>query len=449
MSDIVQLETLAGQNNQVYFKCLKDAISKSDTIDRPIFMSSAHALGLDFILKENQGEINSLFSSKTNLENVRINAKRLGRLQIARTSREKLRTAISEIEKVSGDESPSTILSIVEKPGFDIQRLLNSSNEEGGLLCRNAISYIEKLIANPDREIGIPTGYPTYDKIIGGGIRRGGFALMGARRKIGKSSLAVCTALLLAKGLKIPVLYLDTEMQCDEHLSRVLANQTGIPVNTIEHARFVNNAMFTKELKDTAKSIEKYPITHQRIGGKDFDEVLSIMRRWLMKEVGYHESGQFNNCLIIYDYFKLSDSSQLKNLKEYEAMGYQAVRLSQFLVEMNVPCWAFVQLSRDGEIAQSDRLSWNATSVCLFTEKTPDEIVNDGYENGNRKIIYDVSRFGGGLPKDDYINVEFNGELCQIKEIGIASEAAQEKSIGKSGYRIKDATEQDLEDAPF
>ncbi len=441
VSDIVKAETFDEGIHQVVFSCLKCALEKTDTVDLPIFLASAHELGLDGLIKDNKGLIDELRSRKVELEHIRLLGKKLAKLSLIRIGKNKLRQAQFDLEKLTGEETASSILELIERPGNELQLLMNSTDEGGQLIGKDAVDYVENLINNPNIEVGIPTGMPEFDKAIGGGIRRGGFALRGARRKIGKSSEAIVIAKYVAEKLKIPVLILDTEMRPEQHLPRFLANMTSIPVSVIEHARFTGNKMFVEQLRGAAKKLKDLGITHERVAGKDFKEIISIARRWVMKTVGFHESGKTNNCLIIYDYFKLMDPSSLKAMKEYEAMGYQATQLADFLGEYDVACLAYVQLNRECDIAQSDRLSWLATSVTLFMEKTPEEMVTDGYDNGNRKTVYDVSRFGGGLDKDDYINIQFNGELCQFEELGTAREAKLEREIGKAGFSVDDSDE--------
>lgn len=438
ISDIVKPDTLYDHTCQVFFTCLSKVFERSDKVDVPLFLAAAHELGLDSIVGSQKVLLEEIRTREIELNTVRLLGKKIAKLEVIRTSKNKLRTAMNELDKLSGEESVSQIQSIVESPGYAIQDILNNVHETNQLIGKNAVEFIESLIKTPNREVGVSTGFKAYDRSIGGGIRRGGFALMGARRKIGKSAFAVNVALYVAKKLKIPVLYLDTEMNAEQHLGRIHANLTSIPISTIEHATFTNNRAFVEELRRTAKVVEQLGITHERVAGKGFTEILAIARRWLRKTVGYHSSGKLNNCLIIYDYFKLMDPKDLKNLKEYEAIGYQATQLSDFLGEMDAPCLALVQLNREEDIAQSDRLSWLATSVCLLLEKTPEELIADGYENGNRKINFDVARFGGGLDKDDYINVDFNGECCQMNELGTRKEAKLERETGKSGFKMKE-----------
>ena len=141
-----------------------------------------------------------------------------------------------------------------------------------------------------------------------------------------------------------------------------------------------------------------------------------------MREVGYDESGNVNNCVVVYDYFKLMDRNQLNNLQEYQAIGFQISRLTDFCKEFDFPCLAFVQLNRQGDVSQSDRLRWLCSSYSSFEKKPPEDTANDGLENGNRKMIVRDTRFGPGIEEDDYICFNFNRDINRISEICLKSE---------------------------
>lgn len=436
VSDIISVETFQDQIHQVIFACQSKALEKSDKLDIPLFLSAAHELGLDDVVKEQNELIAELRERKTELAHVRMLGKKIAKLALMRTAQSKLKEATRALDNLTGEETSNHILSLVEKPGFDIQTILNSSEGDGQLLGSGVEEYIDFLIKNQNIEVGISTGFKELDRAIGGGLRRGGYTLFGARPKAGKTSIALNIAMYASEKLKIPVLFLDTEMQAKQHWPRMLANLTGIPIQTIERSTFGGNKSFVNELKNTGKRVKNLQITHERVGGKDFDEILSIMRRWVVKTVGFTSSGKTNNCLIIYDYFKLMDASALKNLQEWAILGFQATKLHDFLADYDVPCLAMVQLNKEKDIAQSDRLIWLALAVVALIIKTQEEIITDGHENGNRKIITpdNYMRFAEGLDSDDYINLDFEGNLCKITELGKASEVKKQRQIGKAGF---------------
>lgn len=241
-----------------------------------------------------------------------------------------------------------------------------------------------------------------------------------ATKNSGKSSLAINIGLHVS-GLGIPVLYLDTEMDLTSNLSRILANVSGLDTNAIERGQ-VNEL----ELRNAAKKLRDLRFFHKSIAGKKFSEVLSTIRRWIIRAVGYDNHGKTNPCLIIYDYFKIMDVNDLNDLAEYQAIGFQVSKLADFTKEYDFPCVAFVQLNRDGItkdtsdiISQSDRLLWLCTSCSILKRKTPEEIALDGPANGNTKLkpLQDGVRFGPGMEFEDYINIDFQRDSCRMSEV--------------------------------
>ena len=93
-----------------------------------------------------------------------------------------------------------------------------------------------------------------------------------------------------------------------------------------------------------------------------------------------------------------------------------------YLVKYDVPCLSFVQLNRENEVAQSDRLLWLATTVAKFEPKSDEELADDGEMNGNRKLVLVKTRHGSGLEHGDYINLRMNGKLARLKELHTRNE---------------------------
>jgi hypothetical protein len=81
---------------------------------------------------------------------------------------------------------------------------------------------------------------------------------------------------------------------------------------------------------------------------------------------------------------------------------------------------------------------WLAIAVATLISKTSEEMVADGYENGNRKIMFpdNYMRFGEGLDPDDYINLNFDGVYSRMTELGTAKQMREEQKIGKSGFMV-------------
>lgn len=264
----------------------------------------------------------------------------------------------------------------------------------------------------------------------------------------GKTSLAKEVAVHFASVLDVPVLVLDTEMSSNDLLFRSIASLSSIPISQIENGQFAKDkeAVFeaTRKLHSTGK------FYYINVAGKQFEEILSIIRRFVVKHVGYDENGNVNNCLVIYDYFKLMTPDTLEKMQEYQAMGFQMSRLSDFSKEYDFPCLAFVQINRDGItketsdiIAQSDRLLWLAHSVSIYKEKNPEEIIDGNL--GTHKLIVLASRYGGGMQVgQDYIHMKMKKDLGKISEVGLYSQTKQIQKQQEDGF-----DHEQVEETPF
>lgn len=589
VSIIINVNTFSNTRNQLIFNSL-DNLFKSGVkqVDKPSLISQITSLGFSDQLLDKQGVdyINTLFNTKIHKENIIKQAAKIATLSIARTAQSKHIEAYNNLKEITGSESIDHVLSISEKPVFDMSLELAGLSQKGPeLLSENIDEYIQSLCDNPIDNIGVPTPFPIYNKIIGGGVRTG-VALVAARPKCqpldskilttkgiktyreitiedevidpyNKSSKILeiidggiksvylltfsggkkveccadhrwettdgkivciaeygsgmleykyygfdidnpervddtiyykkierklesitqiglketrclkldsvsesyvtddylitknCGKTTLAKeigihvaNLGIPVLFLDSEMNKNDQLNRSLASLSDLPITTIETGSFSKNVSSKIKVQKAAEFLKTLPYKHQRIAGKEFDEVLSIIRRWIHKDVGFSDSGKTNPHLVLYDYFKLMNSSQISNsLQEYQVLGFQISKLSDFCGEYETPVLAFVQINRDGinketsdVISGSDRLLWLCTSMSIFKRKTAEEIAEDGRENGNMKLIPVECRFGEPLEEGDYINLQMDKEKSKIKELKTQRSVVKENKDNESGF---------------
>jgi replicative DNA helicase len=68
----------------------------------------------------------------------------------------------------------------------------------------------------------VPTGFPTLDKNLGGGVRRGDLVVLGGDVGVGKSALALAIALRAAESGR-GVEFYTAEMDAERVLERALA----------------------------------------------------------------------------------------------------------------------------------------------------------------------------------------------------------------------------------
>jgi len=415
IGDIVGENTFSTLVHKSIYTCLTKVLEKQANIDVASLMSAASNLNLYSIIEKNQSLVNELFSYPVEIGSIRNFGERLKKLHLITSAQELLRKSHETISKFTGDESIDQIYAAMETPIVDFA--ISSEEEETTLLYGEIEEYVQYLEENECDFVGISTGFPLIDKLMGGGIRRKAISLWGCRTGGGKSIMAGMIARHNAKK-GIPVLIIDTEMSAEDLMSRGLAAESGTPISEIEHGKFQENV---SRINIAAKDLKDYPIFYRSVAGKSFDELLSIARRWILKTVGVTD-GMTNDCLIIYDYFKLMDSAEMDGLQEYQALGFQISKLHNFCFKYDVPVQAFVQTNREDSVSQSDRLQWLASSVSIFSDKTEEEINEDGAEYGNMKFRSLKQRFGPGLPPWDYVTMNKIGHLATIKELGTNSD---------------------------
>ena len=437
--DLLEPATFSELNNQILFTCLKHIFEKMEVESPDIgsLYSAAKDLGFEHKFKDRRCEdhISQVISFDADPKNAKEFAKRIKRLEIARTIKGESEKILEKLDCVTGQESLSEIISIPEDIVFNLSNSLTKGLDTDPVALKDVLDeYITEKLENPVDQVGISTSFSRFDEAIGGGLRPGTVTVIGARAKNFKSGVALTMGNHIA-SLDIPALYLDTELQEHEQAPRLLAKHSNTNIGNVETGKF------DEQVLRAAKERVSPKLFHKNISGMHFSEQVSLMRRWLFKQVGVDLNGKSKPAVIIYDYLKLMESSGLKDLAEYQAIGFLLTELHNFAVKYNIPILTFVQLNRDGinredsaAIAQSDRILWYCSSFSILKRKSKDEMDmerNDGIPEeliGNYKLIPTDCRHGAGIQDDDYVSLGIVGDRFQITEVGLYSELKPSES---------------------
>lgn len=403
-------------------KVLNDNDIKSITVD--MIVSTAKTLGLEKLLdKSCIDNLSDLKNKLVNKDETITFSRRVQFWSVIRQFSKRLSLGLNYLDKLTGNEKITDIVGKQEEIIFDfIPSLLQE--DEMVHMGEFAFDYINHLANNPVESPGLPTGFPRYDKAIGGGYRRGSVNVIGARPKVGKSTLC----LNIAKNLvvqNIPVLYLDTELRKEIQATKwaALVSKTGI--EKIETGKFTSNEGETKQVFDSLEKAKKLPFYHINISGKTPEEYLSIMRRWVAKHVGYDSNGKTKDCLIILDYLKTMDLGELGGFTEWQHLGDVITKMQNFAVKYDLPVLSMVQLNRDaisrddsGVIAGSDRILWLCSNMSYLKKKNDEDYASgDSKSYGNLKLTVVDTRFGAGMDySSEYINIIGNLDRSEMIE---------------------------------
>lgn len=402
---------------------LKDEITKPGIAEAvSILQNQAPDLDdkIDFL-----NYLSILSEDRVDVNNIKPFCLNVKKIALARKLSQQLMNSAENLKKVDGSES---LLDIIHRAETPITEFINSvlGSVDTQNIYNNLDEYLQYLSEAKPQNLGIPTGFPRFDYAIGGGLRKPGVHLIGGRAKVGKTNFAINIANNVS-NLKIPVLYLDTEVTREHVLNRLITSNCNIDLNILESGKF--------DIIKLSQKINKFKenkFSYHNISGLQHHEWISIIRRWLLKEVGFHPDGTAKDCLIVLDYIKTMDLGVLKNLSEWQYLGQVITDLHNTAIKYNIPILSFTQLNREGitndhqgVIAGSDRLMALCSSFTILRKKTPEDLAADPVKDtqgrdllnsGDRKLVVIDCRFGPGLEQGEYINVWTDLSKGQMRE---------------------------------
>lgn len=421
VDDVISSNFFSSIHHKKLYLVLHNLIykEKCDNIDIPTIIITANALGFQsFCSDEYLEELSKLF---VDLKNLRKHAFGLKRLNLAREYMNKLDEAKVELSKCSSDTKISDITAIIENKLFG-SIIVSDSDISTVNILEGTKEYLDLIKANPKDIVGVPTGFQRYDYAIGGGLRPGTINIIGARSKTGKSFLCLNMIHHIASA-GIPVLYLDTELTHTGHqMPRMLSLLSGIDRKEIETGQFGQDITKNQMVYDASEL--DLPIEYKSVGNQSLSSIMSVVRRWLVKHVGFQSDGTANICLLVYDFIKPynADNSNLSH-KQHEVLGKMMNQILELVKKYLIPCLMMSQVNRlaiekpgEGTAAGSDQLEVFCESYTIMGKKTQQDFSQDGHENGNVKLTVVLTRSGPGLKQGNYINLKTELATSRIQE---------------------------------
>jgi replicative DNA helicase len=129
----------------------------------------------------------------------------------------------------------------------------------------DAPSRLEALKAGAARAETVPTGFPSLDALLGGGMRRGDLLILGGDVSSGKSALALAIAIRAALA-GYAAAFLSGEMSPERLMERALALEGRASVDdlrsgTLDDATHASVATASLKLRDRAPVLARLPDT--------------------------------------------------------------------------------------------------------------------------------------------------------------------------------------------
>lgn len=225
-----------------------------------------------------------------------------------------------------------------------------------------------------------------------------------APAKVGKSSLLLTTLVHLLRQGK-SVLYVDSEISTRLFFMRLLAHESGVPFGYIRAGSYDDESEM--KMNEALERIKQWKFIHTYIPVLDDNEL------WMIAKKAKY---LIDMDVIILDYLK-ANSNDDNSYSVYASLGRVSDTLKNRIAgEMKICAVTAAQMNeRNGQIADSEKISRNVSTVVTITEKSMDEIdPEDRYATRKARVTY--NRNGGQMAENEWIDMNFDGSLCKFWE---------------------------------
>ena len=275
-----------------------------------------------------------------------VNAEHYGRLVADAGQRRRMIDAAGRVAKLAYDEDlpVDEMVSRAESAVFAASAgLAYETVQTAAMAMGHLYDVTMDRHANPDRLVGLPTGLLDLDRILGG-FKRSDMITLAARPGMGKTALALGTALHTAHRLGKRVALFNLEMSAEQLTRRLVAIEADLPYGDIEkgHLGPAEMERFTRAIGELSRDRLWIDAT----SGLSLPQIASRCRR-LYAEYGLD--------LIIIDYIGLIQTATgEKFFSSNDRISAISQGVKRLASELDTPVLALSQLNRGVE-ARSDK----------------------------------------------------------------------------------------------
>ncbi|MCA6448929.1 MAG: replicative DNA helicase [Chitinophagaceae bacterium] len=345
ISEIIKPECFYVEANQLIYKAMQGLQQKSMPID---ILTVVEELKMREQLDAVGGPYyvtkltNSVVSTANIEAHARIVLQKFIQRELIRISGEIIGDAYEDSTDVFDllDESETKMFNITNnylKKNFeDIQNVLAKT-----------INRIDELRTKTEDISGVPSGFPTLDRITYG-WQPTDLIILAARPSVGKTAFALNLARnsALHPTKPVPVGFFSLEMSASQLVQRILSAESEIKMEKISRGK-LENYEYEQLLSKGIKKLEVAPIFIDDTAALNIFEFRAKARRLVNK----HNVG-----IIIIDYLQLMSGSGDRNSNREQEISNISRNLKALAKELNVPIIALSQLSRAVETRKESKM---------------------------------------------------------------------------------------------
>ncbi len=329
----------------------------------------------------------------------------------------RLITAAGDIAALAYEEREEVdeVIDQAERILFEVsQRRISRALEPISEVIRRYYDRIEFLVEHRDETLGVPTGFTSLDRLLGG-LQPSDLIIIAARPGVGKTSLALTIASNAALKNNAVVAIFTLEMSADQLVQRLISAHTGIDSQRLRLGRIedVEWERFTQ----ASSTLSQVNIFIDDTPSPSPMEIRTKARRL---------AAEFDLDLVIVDYLQLMQGGERRSENRVQEISYISRALKGLARELNVPVVALSQLSRAVEGRQDRRpvLSDLRDSgsieqdadVVMFIYR--DELYN---EDSDRADIADIIVAKHRNGPTDTVSLHFDANLTRFTDLDLHS----------------------------
>ena len=248
---------------------------------------------------------------------------------------------ISDAFKV--DDDPSAVLEETHSNVFKLMEEVDGNNKSSdvyspedmaALGVKNATARFE----DPDGQGGYQTGFERLDSYI---KRLRDVNCIAASTGVGKTGLSLNIAINLATQ-KVPVLYVNLEMNIDEITTRVLSILSGVEIDKIDTGNYGDNKEDFRLVGKFAETLRHSTLYMTDNTPKNINHITSLVHK-------YHAKHGIKVIIVDYIGHIRNDKLAFKENSKRISLGRYNQMLKQICTTLGIKLIVVAQMNREGE----------------------------------------------------------------------------------------------------
>ena len=241
------------------------------------------------------------------------------------------------------DDDPSTVLDETHSAIFSLMNEVDNNKKKtdvytpadmADLGYKNAKARFE----DPDGEGGYQTGFPMLDRYM---KRLRDVNCIAASTGVGKTGLSLNIAINLAVE-KVPVLYVNLEMNIEEIITRVLSILSGVEIDKIDTGNYGDSPDDFKLVGRFAEKLEQSTLYMTDNTPKNINHITSLINK-------YHTKHGIKVVIVDYIGHIRNDKLAFKENAKRISLGRYNQMLKQVCTTLGIKLIVVAQMNRDGE----------------------------------------------------------------------------------------------------